>query len=386
MARRDRDRLPTEPSEPTGPVPIGASAAPAALPHVLRRSWRLLVAVPVAAILATLLTWALLPRDYTAVAVLVPATSAPAGGGGGSFLSQLPGAAGFMNVGDPQQKLLSTILRSRSLREAVIAAEPDPARRTIVSKAVWRQTGLDRRPEDGSITVTVSASDPAIAAATANRFVGAMNDLAARISIEAASRKEQFLERQITTARERLVQSEDRMLAFQQRRNAPEPQEQATRTLDAAATLQQSISAAELEVARLRRMVTPTNPTLRAAVADLAARREQLRQLTAGQTGSNVFIPLQRGSELRVETTRLQREFRKDEQVYVSLTAALAQTQIDENNNLPVLTVLDPAVPPTSPSGSLLKRLILAAVLGTLAAAAIVIWRALDVGARLGLR
>jgi uncharacterized protein involved in exopolysaccharide biosynthesis len=45
------------------------------------------------------------------------------------------------------------------------------------------------------------------------------------------------------------------------------------------------------------------------------------------------------------------RDYTKDEQVYTALTAALAQAQVDAKNDLPVLTVLDPARLPKGPDG-----------------------------------
>lgn len=354
------------------------SLTPRRLLLVVVRSWRTVALVTGSAIAISLVLWTLLPKTYRASAVLVPATSQGGGGGASALMAQLPGGLPSMvGASDPQQRLIGTILRSQSLRQAIIESESLPDRRAAIAALMREGVSLDRRPDDGSIIVAVEGPDPALAASTANRFAAAINQIAVRVSQEAANRRDGFLAEQLRAARERLVRSEDAVLSFQQQRSAPEPQEQASRTIEAAAQLQQAIGQAELEVARLRRSLSPDNPQLRAAEADLAMRREQLRQLTSGRAGDPIFIPLRKGPELRVATTRLTREFRKDEQVYVSLTTALAQAQIDANNNLPVLTVLDPARPPGGPAGSILKRLVVAAFLGLMAGIGLVVAREL---------
>jgi uncharacterized protein involved in exopolysaccharide biosynthesis len=79
-------------------------------------------------------------------------------------------------------------------------------------------------------------------------------------------------------------------------------------------------------------------------------------------------VPLRQGPELRIASTRLLRQFKENETLYTGLTASLAQARIDANNNLPVIMVMDPATPPTSPSRSTKKLLVLAFLLGGMGA------------------
>jgi uncharacterized protein involved in exopolysaccharide biosynthesis len=164
--------------------------------------------------------------------------------------------------------------------------------------------------------------------------------------------KRDFLERQLAEAQEDLVASEEALLSYQQQTDAPEIQEQSRQTVEAAAELQRIIYQKEIEVLQLRRVATPNNPELRAAVAELDAMRRQMRRLTGGSSSAgDVFVPLGSSPELKVGSLRLLREFTKNEQIYLSLTAALAETQLDVQNNMPVVALLDRATVPDRPSG-----------------------------------
>lgn len=339
--------------------------------RALAQQWKLVLGTAAAAVVLTGVVLALVPAPYTASATLVPSSYESGGGGGGA--PQLPGAFAGLISGNvsPQQQMLSTVLNSRSLRQRVAEMEGKRAPGEAVSKALATGLAINRRADDGSVAVSVTSRDPQLAARLANHFPTAINEVMARMAAEAALRKQSFLENQVRQAREQLAASEERVLQFQQTRNLNEPQEQASRTVDAAVGLQERISRQELEVARIRRTATADNPQLRSATAQLELLRGQLSRLTSSSGGNSVFVPLRQGPELRVATARLQRQFKEHEQVYASLTAALAQARIDANNNLPVITVMDAATVPGSPSRSTKKLLVLATMLGLMGGGAL---------------
>jgi tyrosine-protein kinase Etk/Wzc len=245
-------------------------------------------------------------------------------------------------------------MKSRSLADSVVyylGAQGDAEREAAIRKILARGTDV-RGHSDGSTSIDVTGADPALVAQIASEFPASVNRIATSIGSQAARQKMEFLEGQLTGARERLLQSEQALIEFQQLQSAPEIQEQTRRTMEAAAELQSRIIEKEIQVAQLRRTATPDNPSLRAAAAELNSVREQLRRLTAGtRAGDQLFLSLEGSPELKTSAARLVREFTKNEQVYVSLTAALTEVQIDANNNLPVVTVLDPATVPQLPSG-----------------------------------
>lgn len=274
------------------------------------------------------------------------------------------------------------MLSSVRLFEAVSRrAVRAPRESEIVDHVLRKGVRVVHNP-DGSIVIQVSAPTPELAARIANTYPPVLNAVLARLSAEGAAVKRSYLRTQLDTADERLTSSERKFVEFAQQRTAPAPEQQAQRTLDAAASLQQQIFEQEAAIAQLRRTATVDNPELRAAEALLATRRGQLRELTnGGGPQRSVFVPVERGPALRVASTRVEREYQQDLRVYASLAAQLTDAEIDETNSLPVLTVLDPAREPGDPTLTVPVAALLGLVFGLVLGAAVAMVR--DAFARL---
>lgn len=362
-------------NEAHGGGPAEGGTRMAILGAHLLANWRVVAATAVGAALVALPLAILLPRDYAARALLVASES------GNDLQSQVLGSAlpagipaMFGVTGGSNQQLIGVVIGSQSLADSMVArlapGEDEAAvRRAMeIRNALAYETEVDTRP-DGSVRLLTRARDPELAARIANEIPELVNVLMARLSAEAALRKQEFLEEQLELAGRRLAETEARLVEFQTEQAAPDLQEQARQTVEAAADLQQEILRREIDVAALRRTLTPDHPELRAAEAALATARAQLRRLGGVAGSGDVFVSMRDAPELRVQATRLLREYTRDEQVVVSLTAALADAQIDARNNLPTVTVLDAARVPGNPLGPtlpvvLVVALLLGAVLG----------------------
>jgi tyrosine-protein kinase Etk/Wzc len=345
------------PHQPQGEVSLLRLVA------VLLERWKLIAAFTLAAMLIGGILALVQPRTYTARITLVP----PTDGNTLPFLGAMsslpiPGLAARIGGTSNNQQLVETILKSHSLQDSVVSRlrgaaaidDPrDPIRRTLKKRTSIRSSDTDR-----SIAVEVTHRDPAVAQQMAGMFPQIMNGIATRVAVHTAIEKRAVLETQIASARIQLEESENRLLAFEQEREVPAVQEQARQAMIAAAELQRAIVEQELAVSRLSRAVTADNPQLQAARAELQARRNQLERLRRGGSSAGILstgdLP-----EVKLTASRLMRDFVKDEQVYLSLTASLAEAQVDANQNLAVVTVLDAPRLPVRPSGPK-KRLYLA--------------------------
>lgn len=364
---------------PTNSDTVPKSATPADevrlvdLATIVLRRRRLIAGITLSCLLIAGLVTLFQPTRYRAETVLVPAAEKGGGTRVGALISQVPGSLQALAGGaiaDPKQQLIESILRSRALEVALVAELADPAGPTAaeVRRIVDKGIRVDGRMADGAITVQVTARNAALAARIANAFPPLVNEIATRLGAELAEQKQLLLRRQLEEAAEQLANSEMMLLGFQEQRDLPEIEEQARLTIGVAARLQQAIITKELEIVQLRRTATADNPTLRAALAELNSLQEQLSGLAAGRSGrEDILIPLSSSPELKLEATRLFRDYQRDEQIYIALTAALADTQIEAQNSLPVVGVLDTAAVPTVPAPSYAGLiLVLAMLLGLL--------------------
>jgi capsule polysaccharide export protein KpsE/RkpR len=220
------------------------------------------------------------------------------------------------------------------------------------------------RLDDGSIEIRVTSPNARLAQAVANQFADATNRIAAELTNTAVLQRQEFLEVQLAPALARLERSERDMVRFAKGRNVPDIEGQAEQTVKAAAELQQQVLGAEVQLAQLRRTATADNPEFRAAVNRLETLRRQLHETTSGRVGAgDLFLSLQESPELRIESTRLLREYTKNEQIYLSLVGALAQAQLDARSEVALVGVLDRAVLPSEPMSTSPLLLALAGLL-----------------------
>ncbi len=346
----------------TGPGSLALHVA-----AVLARGWHRVLGFAAVTTAVGALAAVVLPKSYVAGTLLVPFSGSPRSSVASSALpAGLSGLIGGIAGGSPGERILGPVLTSSTLYESVMnRATAGSAAPPSVIDEVLRKGVRVVRNGDGSVLVQVRASDPNLAARIANVYPGAINDILARVSADGSRVKQSFLRTQVDSADARLSDSERKLIAFAQRRQAPAAEQQAQRTLDAAASLQQGIFDQEVVVAQLRRTATPNNPELRAAEALLASRREQLGRLNNGVPGGSVFVPIERGTEIRVAASRVERDYQQDQRVYSSLVAAVTDAQIDVSNALPVLTVLDPARPPAEPTLTVAAAAALSLMFGT---------------------
>ncbi|HEX2079723.1 MAG TPA: GNVR domain-containing protein [Longimicrobium sp.] len=329
------------------------------LAAVLLRSWKtivLLTLLGAAAAAAVALTQ---PRSYTTRVVVVPSVAESEG------RAQLLAAQlnipllGRVGGASQNQSLIEAIVRSRSLKDSIVLRVSPRADRGEKERLgrILRGTAIRSNPQDRSVTIEVTAPDPRLAARMANEFPDAINEIATRIAVETAQKKRAALEAQLTQAAEQLARSEEALRNFEKESGAPAVEEQARASVEAAAELQRAVSEAELRVQQLARVYTPDHPRYRAAVADLAARRQQLARITAG--GGGALLGQSQLPDVKLGYTRLYRDFKRDEQIFISLTASLASAQSDASQDMAVVTALDTAVVPEVPSGPRVKLLVL---------------------------
>lgn len=318
----------------------------------LVRGWRVILACTALTGAIGVISALMLPKSYIAGTLLVPFS---AGGrssvAAGALPAGLSGLIGGIGGGSSAERILGPVLSSATLYETVLnrALAAGAAPRSTLDE-VLRKGIRVLRNGDGSMSVQVRAPDPVLAARIANIYPTAINDILTHVSAEGSRTKQAYLRTQVDSADARLSQSERKLIDFAQRRQAPAAEQQAQRTLEAAAALQQGIFDQEVAVAQLRRTSTSDNPELRAAEALLASRRQQLSRLTNGAQGGSVFVPIERGPEIRVAASRVERDYQQDQRVYSSLVAAVTDAQIDISNALPVMTVLDSARAPAEPT------------------------------------
>lgn len=228
------------------------------------------------------------------------------------------------------------ILKSRSAMEAVVKKFDLLAVYEIadssMEKAVGQlvaNTAFDFQDED-YITIDVYDRSPERAAAMANYFVDVLNNLSLRLGTQEARSSREFIEQRIEDTQDSLHAAEEALKTYQERSGMMMITPEQTSGISAIADIYGMKAKKEIEVGILERTVAPDNDALRQAKLEL---REIEKKLAT--------IP-----EAGLETFRLYRTVAAQQKILEVLLPLYEQAKINEQKDMPVLLVLDRAVPP----------------------------------------
>lgn len=311
----------------------------------------------------------MIPGRYEATAQLMPPD-----GQSGSGMAMLSALAGHgSGLGDFAGDLLGVknsgalfvgILESRTVQDRLIA-QFDLRRLYHASKIEDARAVLaahSRITEDrksGIISVAVTEHDPRLAAAVAQAYVDELDLLVEQVSTSSARRERIFLEERLHDVKQDLDNAAQKFSIFASANTAIDIPAQSKALVEAAATLQGQLIAAEAELHGLEAMYTDQNVRVRSLRARVTELRAQLAKL-GGESGpspaasSGADAPLYPAMRqlplLGVTYADLYRQTKIEETVYELLTQQYELAKVEEAKEVPSVKLLDAAVVPTKKS------------------------------------
>ena len=331
---------------------------------VWRRRWMIATLCVVALLLAFVIS-ILLPKTYDSVATVL----APKEGAAGGLLPGLTASSGLLQqvVGlslpslTPNRDLLISVLRSRTIADSVVAKFDLQQR----YRERYREDAINRLrrvttvslTKEGVIAVRVEDTDATGAAEMANYYVELLDRLVAQYSRGEAGRQRGFLTVQLASAKADLDTAEEELRRFQEKNRAIVLQEQTKGAIEAAARLKGEIIAGEVQLQALRNFATEANPEIVLLRRRIDEMKRQLGQMQYGDgsaptpnAGRRDFsVPFAKVPEVGLELARLTREVRIQETLVTLLTQQGEQARLVEAKDVPVVQVLDRAVPSERP-------------------------------------
>lgn len=302
----------------------------------VRRRWRFVVGTAVAAAALTLGVAFVLPKWYTANAVILPpeesdllsnmslATRA---------LTKFP-AFGLLNDYFTPADVYKAVLGSRTVQEELVQRYElkkvyKKKSMELTLKDLAGNTKIKMNP-DGTIKVSVTDRDPKRAAAMANSYLEALDRFNVEKRNTTAQRTRMFLQTRTQETDSLLRTSEDALRRYQERHRTVAPPNAGSADVQAAADVMSRKLMLQVRLGVLRGYLAENSDQVTQVKTEL----EQLER----RLGT---IP-----ELQGDLLRLIRDTKVYEQLYLLLTAELEQARIRETMNTPTVQILDPAVPP----------------------------------------
>ncbi len=339
----------------------------------LRLLWerrRFLVRVTGCGLLAATLVAFLTSKRYESTARLMPpdsqsgsgmalmaAFTARTGAGLGPFASDLLGmkTTGSLFVGVLSSRSVQTrLVEQFNLRQVYGLRSWDDAR-----KQLSENTRVSEDRKSGIITVTVSDHSPQRAAALANTYIDELNRLVVELTTSSAHRERVFLEERLKSVQHDLESAEKDFSQFASKNTAINISEQGKAMVEAAATLQGRLIAAQSELESLRQIYADNNVRVRAIRAQIAELQRQLEKLdgeeqgvsaTSRENGQSPYPSIRKLPLLGVPYADLYRRIKVQETVFEILTQEYELAKVAEAKETPSVRLLDAANVPEKKS------------------------------------
>ncbi|MFI5094775.1 MAG: GumC family protein [Candidatus Acidiferrales bacterium] len=337
--------------------------------RVLWEQRRLLLRWTGVGLVVSLLVVLVLPSRYVATTQLMPPDSQSGGtsallaaaGRGGAGLAGIAGdLLGAKNSG----ALFVGILASRTVQDRLIEQfdlrrEYGNSKMEDARNSLAKHTGISEDRKSGIISIAVTDHDPRRAAALASACVKELDRLVAEVSTSAARRERIFLEERLHAVKQDLDASATKFSEFASKNTAIDIPAQGKAMVEAAATLQGQLIAAESELRGLETMYTDQNVRVRALRARVAELRAQLGKIggdsgAAGALSSksdpSLYPSIRQLPLLGVTYADLYRQTKIEETVFELLTQQYELAKVQEAKEIPSVKILDAAVVPTKKS------------------------------------
>lgn len=332
---------------------------------VLARSWRTILIVTIALAIAGGAISFLLPKTYTATAIIIPpqqqqsVASAMIGelgslAGLASGSSSGGGASLFKNPGE----LYVGVLKSRTIADKLIdqfhLKSIYHAKTMTDARTKLKGDTKFEAAKDGLILINVTDHDPGRASDIANGYVDELYHLNSNLAITEAAQRRVFFDQELVNEKAALNQAEDDLENIQRKTGVIVLSGQTQEMIVSIAQLRAGIASREVQIQSLKSMYTDQNPDIIRAQREIDSMRDELAKLENNRSKlppGDIQVPSGQMPEAALEYERGLREVRYHQALFELLSKQYEAARIDEAKSAPLIQVIDRAVPPDKKSG-----------------------------------
>ena len=223
-------------------------------------------------------------------------------------------------------------------------------------KSLAERTDISEDRKSGIISIGVTDHDATRAAGMARAYVAELDRLVAQVSTSSARRERIFLEGRLEKVQGDLNTAAKNFSDFASKNTAIDIPAQGKAMVEAAATLQGQLIAAQAELSGLEQIYTENNVRVRAAHARVAELEKKLNEIGGAGTPGNsapensLYPSIRKLPILGVTYADLYRQTKIQETVYELLTQQYELAKVQEAKEIPTVKILDPAIVPTKKS------------------------------------
>ena len=330
----------------------------------LLRFWLLLLLCPLLVGAAAIAYTSTLAPTFTATTtVLPPQQSQSSASAALASLGALAGLTGGLSGAQTTAEQYIALMQSATIADRIIdefkLMEVYHAQMRGSARArLWASAHMAIGKRDGLISVAVDDSNPARAAAIANRFIVELRTMLATMALTEAQKRRHYFEGLLGQTRDRLTLAQRALQASGV--NAAALKTEPKSATEGYARMQAEVASAEVRLQTLRGNLTDSAPEVQQLQTTLKGLRGNLARLEqpASASAGNDFIGRYR-------------EYKYQETLFELYARQFEIARADEGREGTVIQVVDPATPPDLKSGP--RRLAIATNLALIAEGALVV-------------
>ncbi len=323
---------------------------------VLAEHKRMIAAVTATFAVVSVVASLILPKSYTAKAVLMPPRQESSLG---SILTSQLGSLGSMaalagsslGIRNPNDMYVA-MFRSQTVEDAVIRKfglmkEYKCKYLSDARKAFEHHSKVEGNGKDNLIHVSVEDHDPQRAADLTNAYLEAFHHLTEHLAITEAGQRRLFFQQQLEEAKDNLTNAEEALKRTQQTTGLIQLNSQATALVESAANLRAQITGKEVQIAGLETFATGQNAQLMQAQQELDGLRAELAKLGGSEENpDSLIVPKGLVPQAGLEYLRKLRDVRYYETIFEILAKQFEIAKLDEAKEGSVIQIVDPAIKP----------------------------------------
>ena len=301
---------------------------------------------------------------FESTALLLPSneqnsSSILSGLSGISGLKNLPIDIGGFNSGSDAD-LYNSIVYSRSLLNHVIEKfnlikvykvdTTDIAYHEDVLKILRKSIDADINEDGITYSITTTAPTPGLAANITNYIVAQLNKTIIDLKIKKSKLNREFLEARVNEIKDSLRNAENQMKVFQEKTGMFEAESQTKAILEQIAQFQASLAEKQTEYSIYKEIYGINSP--QAANAKIVAKEfgEKLKNMEGGKDSINTLLSLNKLPQNAIDYFRRFRDVEVFTNILEFELPLYEQAKFQEQKDVPILQVIDNAIPPAKRS------------------------------------
>ncbi len=204
--------------------------------------------------------------------------------------------------------------------------------------------------KENAFLIKVRADSPKRSAAMANYIIDLLNKTIINLNVEKAQDNRIFLGNRYKEIKDNLKKAEDSLANFQNKSGLMDAELQTKATIETYSNLESELAQKEIESEIVKKIVGKESPQAKNAQISYQEFKAKVNSIMQGEKKDSPLLPLKSLPNKALEYFRYYRKVKINNKLLEFIIPLYEQSKIDEQKNIPILQVIDRAVPPEKKS------------------------------------